>query len=82
MQRNGFTLIELIISVGLLALLGTLIASNMVGVQSRQLEANYNNYKEQLTAAACLYIESKEFSGDGAFLCTSPSTKFLLLVYL
>ena len=66
MQRNGFTLIELIITVGLLALLGTLIAANMVGIQSRQLAANYESYKEQLQGAACVYIESRYLQSFGA----------------
>ena len=59
MNRKGFTLIELIVAIGLLAILGTMIASNMLGVQSRQMQSNYESYKEQIAEAACLLIDSK-----------------------
>ena len=60
MNSRGFTLIELIITIALLSMLFSLIATNMVGLQSRQLESNYNNYKMELESAACLFMDSKE----------------------
>ena len=62
MSKNGFTLVELLITIGLLSLLGVLIANNMVGIQSKQLQSNYENYKKQIANAACQYIESKDIT--------------------
>lgn len=59
MDSKGFTFIELIVAVGLLALLGVLIGTNMVGLQSKQMAKNYEGYKQQIADAACTYIESK-----------------------
>jgi len=68
MNSKGFTLVELVVAVGLLALLGTIIASNMVGLQSRQLAANYEAYKEELEHAACFFLDSKYLSyGDAVY---------------
>lgn len=68
MNSKGFTLVELVVAIGLLALLGTIIASNMVGMQSRQLAANYEAYKEQLENAACFFLDSKYLSyGDAVY---------------
>ncbi len=60
MNKNGFTLVELIITIGLLSLLGVLIANNMVNIQGKQLQKNYENYKKEIAAAACLAIESED----------------------
>lgn len=60
MEKNGFTLVELIITIGLLALLGVLIATNMVSMQGKQLEKNYENYQKQVASAACVAMEAKD----------------------
>lgn len=60
MNSRGFTLIELIITIALLSMLFSLIATNMVGLQSRQLQANYDNYKLEIESAACLFMDSKD----------------------
>ena len=75
MEKNGFTLIELIVTIGLLAVLGTMIATNMLGVQSRQMQANYEAYKETIQEAACLVMDSK-YVGTGIVYqtLTAPST--------
>lgn len=60
MNNRGFTFIELVVTVGLLALMGVIIGTNMVSVQSKQMAKNYEGYKKQIAEAACAYIESKE----------------------
>ena len=60
MNSRGFTLIELIITIALLSMLFSLIATNMVGLQSRQLQANYNNYKAECIRAEACYVRTKE----------------------
>ncbi len=64
MNSRGFTLIELIITIALLSMLFSLIATNMVGLQSRQLQANYNNYKAEIESAACLFMDSRDAAMD------------------
>ncbi len=59
MTTKGFTLVELIVTIGLLSLLAVLIASNMVSIQGKQLKTNYDNYQKDIAAAACIAIEDE-----------------------
>ncbi len=59
MNNKGFTLIEIIAVIGLLALIATMIGSNLVSMDQRQKQKNYDNYKQTIADAACLYFESK-----------------------
>ena len=42
-MKKGFTLIELIITIALLGLIGTIIATNMTGILDSEQEKEYNN---------------------------------------
>lgn len=57
MKKNGFTLIELIATIGLMVLMGILIVSNMSAVFSKREDENWNEFKNELEEAACLYID-------------------------
>ena len=57
MKRNGFTFVELIVIIGLLAILAIIIGTNMVGLQGKQQDKNYESFKKKLESATCLYIE-------------------------
>lgn len=57
MKKKGFTLIEVIVTIGLLVLVGVLIASNMSAVFSNQEEKNMEDFKKNLEEAACVYID-------------------------
>ena len=50
MDNDGFTLVELIVVISLLALMGVMIGTNMVSVRSKQQQKNYDNYKKDLVA--------------------------------
>ncbi len=74
MNSRGFTLVELIITIALLSMLFSLIATNMVGLQSRQLQANYNNYKTEVESAACLFMDSKDAAMSDVLFSTPAFT--------
>ena len=48
MKRNGFTFVELIVIIGLLAILAIIIGTNMVGLQGEQQDKNYESFKKKL----------------------------------
>lgn len=60
MNNKGFTMVELIVTIGLLALLAIIIGANMVGLQGKQKDKNYNAFKEKLESATCLYMDRSE----------------------
>lgn len=70
MKKNGFTFVELIVIIGLLALLAIIIGTNMVGLQGKQQDKNYEAFKKKLESAACLYIEKsnpESYKGPGTW---------------
>lgn len=76
MNSRGFTLIELIITIALLSMLFSLIATNMVGLQSRQLQANYDNYKLEIESAACLFMDSKDAAMNNVIATNQSFTAY------
>lgn len=77
MNNRGFTLIELIITISLLAMLFSLIATNMVGLQGRQQESNYKNYKLEIESAACLFMDSVDLGMDDVISSNSGFTSYI-----
>ncbi len=70
MKKNGFTFVELIVIIGLLALLAIIIGTNMVGLQGKQQDKTYEAFKKKLESAACLYIEKsnpESYKGTGTW---------------
>ncbi len=61
-MNRGFTLIEILVVIALLAVVTLVIANNMVGMQGRERENEYENYKMRLESAACSYIEKMDYS--------------------
>ena len=59
MKKNGFTLIELIVTVGIIALIGTVISVNVLGLFSNQEDKDYEKFKEQIEEAACMHVDLK-----------------------
>ncbi len=56
-MKKGFTLIELIVVIGLVAILGLVITSNLTGAFSNQQDEQYTFFKETLEDAACTFID-------------------------
>lgn len=57
MNKKGFTLIELIATIGLMVLMGIIIANNITSIFSKQEDADIENFKSTLESAACVYID-------------------------
>lgn len=60
MNNKGFTMIELLIVISLIALMAILMAVNMTGILSEQKGMSYNTIRGQIESAACAYIDKQE----------------------
>jgi len=56
-QANGFTLIELIVTIGLMVLMGIIIANNLNSLFGKREDENLADFKAVLEDAACTYID-------------------------
>ena len=57
-NRKGFTLVEVLVSIGLLALLGLVIAISLNRVFKDNNIKNYDEYVEKIKSAAMLYVNN------------------------
>lgn len=58
MKKNGFTLIEILVVIVLLAAVSVAVGVNMSGMNERQKEKKIKEYNETLEKAACVYAET------------------------
>lgn len=65
MKKNGFTLMELLVTIGLMALIGVVIGTNMLGLFSNEEDKDYENFKTKIEEAACIYVETASLTEDG-----------------
>ena len=57
MKKNkGFTLVELIVTIGLICVLGAVIVTNMASNLTEKQDEQYENFKKTLENAACMYL--------------------------
>ena len=61
MKNKGFTLVELIVTVALLAIISVVIGVSMSGMLSRQDDKELKNYQKEIEKAACAYAEANNF---------------------
>ena len=64
MKKNGFTLIEILVVIVLLAAVSVTVGVNMSGMAERQKEKQIKTYKETLEKAACVYAETNNILTD------------------
>ena len=57
MNKHGFTLIEILVSITLMALIATAASVNLINVLNAKNKTNEGNKDKIITTAACLYIE-------------------------
>ncbi len=57
-NKKGFTLVEVLVSIGLLALLGSVIAISLNRVFKDNNKKNYDEYVEKIKSAAMLYVNN------------------------
>ncbi len=58
MNKKGFTLIELMATIGILTLMSLVIGANIVSILRSTEKSNDDALKEQLENAACVYVDS------------------------
>lgn len=58
MKKSGFTLIELIITIAIMALIGIVISTNMLGLFSQEEDRDYEEFVKKIEDAACIYVET------------------------
>ena len=64
MEKNkGFTLVELIVTIALLGLIGSIIAVNMVGLYKKQDKSENTRIESIIKSAAETYLEVEQKSG-------------------
>lgn len=58
MKKKGFTLVELIVTIGIMALIGVVISTNMLGLFDKQADKDYEEFVNRMEEAACMYLET------------------------
>ena len=56
-KKNGFTLVELIATITLLAILSLMILLNMVGLKTTEENRKAERFQKNVEEAACAYID-------------------------
>ncbi len=58
MKKNkGFTLVELLVTIGIIAVIGVVISVNIVGVVKKNNQQEYEDFKNKLTKSACAFAD-------------------------
>lgn len=58
MKKNGFTLIEILLVIVLLAAISVTVGVSMNGMFNKEEDKKYNTYISQIEDAACVYAET------------------------
>ena len=64
MKNKGFTLIELIVTITLIAIISVTIGVSVSGMLGRQDEKDAEDMKATIESAACVYVEVNNIIGN------------------
>ena len=64
MKNKGFTLIELIVTITLIAIISVTIGVSVSGMLGRQDEKDAEDMKATIESAACVYVEVNNITGN------------------
>ena len=73
--KKGFTLLELVIAIGLLALFAVFIGVSLNRTFKKQKENDYNNFIKKIVASANLYV-----SNEGSIINSLSSDKGYIII--
>ena len=71
MKKNGFTLIEILVVIALLAAVSVTVGVNMSGMNERQKEKQIKEYEKTLENAACVYAETNNITKNSEVTVSS-----------
>ena len=74
-NKKGFTLLELVIAIGLLALFAVFIGVSLNRTFKKQKENDYNNFIKKIVASANLYV-----SNEGSIINSLSSDKGYVII--
>lgn len=57
MNNKGFTLIELIAAITIMIIISVIVTVNLSKIGEKNEEKRYNEFKQQVADAACVYID-------------------------
>lgn len=60
LNNKGLTMIELIVTIGVMVLIGIVISTNMLGILSNQEDKEYDTFVKEIEDSACMYVETAE----------------------
>lgn len=63
-ENKGFTLVEIIAVIALLAIVTTIVAVNMTGVNTNTEDIEIKRFQDKITSAGCQYIDKALINSD------------------
>lgn len=73
-NNKGFTLVEIIVTIGLLALIASITIPSVITMQNRNKKRNFEKIKETIVASAETYYQGNLTMPDDSEICYIPLT--------
>ncbi len=59
MRTPGYTLIEVVITITIMAMISIVIGTNMLGLFTEEEDKSIDSFYQRITNAGCMYVETK-----------------------